>query len=362
MKVLLYRRRFNLDSGAGQLIRMQAEGLRAAGASVRLACQRGAAKFFLRTGLRVKRVSVRGAQALNAADHVVVDHGTELPGADLVFVHNLLTEANVYLDQSDRVDRAASEAAFYRELGASTPIVANSNRVRDALVEHYALDPQRIIVHYPGFESRKFRADKTADLRARARKALGIDSGTPLVGFITSGELRKRGLDLFLAAAELITAQAPDVRFLVVGARCLPGWAQEHPLVAAGRVSYRPKNKRPELWLAALDVFLYAARFEEFGMVVSEAQALGVPVLTSRRVGASECLPPAYAPWLSDRPDPVEFAQNTLKLLSHDETRRSLAQAGIKSIAAYDRQHYVDATVATILKLRDPVGAASSRE
>jgi len=352
MKVLLYRRHIDLDSGAGQLIRMQAEGLKVAGASVRLVCQHGAAKFFLRTGLRVKRVSVRGVRALNTSDHVLVDHGAELPEADLVFVHNLLTEANLYLDKPDGVDRVASEAAFYRELGTSTLIVANSKMVRDALIKHYALDPQRIIVHYPGFQSQKFRADRTADLRVRARKALGIDSGTPLVGFITSGDLHKRGLDIFLAAAELITAQAPDVRFLVVGSTRLPGWAQEYPLVAAGHVSYRPKNRRPDLWLAALDVFLYAARFEEFGMVVSEAQALGVPVLTSRRVGAAECLPPAYAPWLSDRPDSVQFAQQTLALLADDEARRSLALAGVESVAAFDRQHYVDATVATILKLR----------
>ena len=76
---------------------------------------------------------------------------------------------------------------------------------------------------------------------------------------------------------------------------------------ARGVVRYRPKSRHPEPWFAALDLFLYPARFEEFGMVLAEAQAMGVPVLTSRRVGASECLPSAYAPWLLDGPEPASW-------------------------------------------------------
>ncbi len=35
-----------------------------------------------------------------------------------------------------------------------------------------------------------------------------------------------------------------------------------------GKLAYRPKRRDPERWFAALDLFLYPARFEEFGMVV----------------------------------------------------------------------------------------------
>lgn len=349
MSVLLYRRRFDLRSGAGQLIRMQAEGLRAAGTEVRLACQRGAWKFFMRTGLPVKRVSRRSAQSLCRSGHVVVDHGAELAGADLVFVHNLFSAANQYLEDAVPEQRITGEAAFFRQLRPATTIVANSQLIRDALVRQHGLNPQRIVVHYPGFESQRFAASRAARLRRKARAALELGAAVPLVGFITSGDMHKRGLDLFLTAAERIAAQSPGVRFLVVGARHLPEWAVRHPLFVSQTALYRPKNKQPELWLAALDVFLYAARFEEFGMVVAEAQALGIPVLTSRRVGAAECLPATYQPWLTDRPDGAEFAAKTLALLADEPTRRQLGLAGIANIAAYDRQHYVDAAVATIL-------------
>ena len=350
MNVLLYRRRLDLHSGAGQLVRMQATGLIKAGARVRIRCRRGAVKFFLGTGLPVKPVSKAGVRALNdVRDHIIVDNGMQLSRANVSFVHSLLTEAIAYLQRDDLDGAVEREAAFFGDLSDDTTIVANSNLIKKALVKHFGLSAQRIVVHHPGFRSQVFEPQRAAQLRERARDALRISDSTPVVGFVTSGDFHMRGLDLFLASAEQIAAARPEVRFLVVGSRRLPSWAATHPLIASGRLAYRPKNRRPELWMAALDIFLYAARFEAFGMVISEAQALGIPVVTSRRVGAAECLPREYARWLLDAPDSTELAAKTLALLGDEHERVNLAQAGIDSVRNFAQQHYVDATVATIL-------------
>ncbi len=350
MTVLLYLRRLDLNSGAGQLMRMQATALMKAGAKVRIRCQRGAVKFFLRTGLPVKPVTKAGVRALNdLRDHTIVDNGMRLSRANVSFVHNLMAEANVYLQRDDLDGHVEREAAYFGDLSADTTIVANSNLVKNALVEHFGLSAQRIVVHHPGFQAHKFDSSRTTELRRRARGTLRISDSTPVVGFITSGDLHKRGLDLFLASAEQIAAARPEVRFLVVGSNRLPAWAATHPLVVSGQLAYRPKNRRPELWMAALDIFLFAARFEEFGMVISEAQALGIPVVTSRRVGAAECLPQDYAQWLLDVPDSAELADKTLALLGDEQARQGLVSAGLRSVGDFDQQHYMDAIVDTIL-------------
>ena len=350
MNVLLYLRRLDLQSGAGQLVRMQANGLKKAGARVRIRCRHGAIKFFLGSGLPVKPVSKSGVRALNdVRDHIIVDNGMQLSRANVSFVHSLMTEAIAYLQRDDLDGEVEREAAYFGELSADTTIVANSNLVKEALVKHFGLTAQRIVVHHPGFRSQVFASQRAAELRGRAREALQIGASTPVVGFVTSGDFHMRGLDLFLASAEQIAAARPEVRFLVVGSRRLPAWAASHPLIASGRLAYRPKNRRPEFWMAALDIFLYAARFEAFGMVISEAQALGIPVVTSRRVGAAECLPEAYARWLLDAPDSAELAAKTLALLGDEQARVDLAQAGIDSVRKLDQQHYMDATVGTIL-------------
>jgi glycosyltransferase involved in cell wall biosynthesis len=295
-------------------------------------------------------MTAREVQALTAArSGLVVDHGLCVPGADVVFVHNLLSEARRFVQRDDWLEDARRESEFFERLGATTPIVANSGLVKAALIEHFRLDGARIIIHYPGFRSAIFTAHATARFRRAARSALGIGEGTPLIGFITSGDFQARGLDLFLASAEHIARARPEARFLVVGSKRLPDWAKTHPLLTAGKVAYRPKSGRPERWFAALDVFLYAARFEAFGMVISEAQAMGIPVLTSRRVGAAECLPQEYEDWLLDHPDVDELAARAIALLDDDTARRRLAVAGARSVAAYDQGRYLEATLATIL-------------
>jgi glycosyltransferase involved in cell wall biosynthesis len=196
-----------------------------------------------------------------------------------------------------------------------------------------------VTVLYPGYR-RRYSPQRAAELRGAARAALGVEPHAPLVGFVTSGDFAKRGLDLFLDCARRIAAARRDVRFLVVGSKQLPEHARSHALVRDGVVRYRPKSGDAERWFAALDLFLYAARFEEFGMVVAEAMACGVPVLTSRLVGASECLPDAYAPWLLDRPEVATMAAHALTLLADAELRARLAAAAAASVVAFDDRAY----------------------
>jgi glycosyltransferase involved in cell wall biosynthesis len=286
-----------------------------------------------------------------------------VPEADLVFVHNLMAEAVRFVQREDWVRAAVDEARFFAALKPAAPIVANSDLVKRALVEHFNLDSARICVLYPGFDTDRFAphalqlssgapvtwyARASTRLRHDTRRSLGIVEGVPLVGLITSGEFDKRGLDIFLATAERIAAKRPDARFLVVGAKRLPEAASRHPLVTGRRVIYRPKSSDPERWFAALDIFLYPALFEEFGMVVSEAQASGLPVVTSRRVGAAECLPQAYEPWLLDAPDAAAFADKTLALIADDSVRLSLAAAGVQGVRPFGRDAYIRRTLSII--------------
>ena len=353
MTVVLYRSNLSLTSGAGQLIQTQAEGLTAAGETVRVLCRTGGLKFRLRTGLRVGRASARSFAALRRADaNVIVDHGMEIPGADVVFVHNLFAEGLRHVDRDDWRERADRERCFFGDLRGAARIVANSRIVQRALVDRIGVRPERITVIHPGIDSRKFAPATCRALANKARRALGVTNGAPLVGFVTSGDFRKRGLDVFLDAASGIAAARPDVRFLVVGSRRLPDDARRHPLGADRRLLYRPKCTNPEIWFAALDLFLYPARFEEYGRVVAEAQAAGLPVLTSRRVGAAECLPREYDGWVLDEPDAAEFADRALALLDDADTRARLSAAGLENARKLDQADYIDASIRMIRAAR----------
>src|SRR5262249_54319144 len=236
-----------------------------------------------------------------------VDHGLCVPNAAVVFVHNLATEANAHVPRPDWAAQAAAERDFFAALRKDALLVANSRLVANALCARFGAAPERVVVQHPGFQAARFNPSRAAELRAVARRELGVAADAPRGGLITSGDVEKRGLDEFVAAAERITAGRPDTRFLVVGSKSLPLAVRRHALAATGRLLHRPKSRAPERWFAALDLFLYPALFEEFGMVVLEAQAVGLAVVTSRRVGAAECLPPIYERWLTERPVAAEL-------------------------------------------------------
>jgi len=344
MTAVLYRPSLDARSGAGQLLAMQWRGLTRAGLAALVACDRGALKFWLRTGVRAHRRSVAELVRLQERGAVLVDHGLSLPSAEVVFVHNVAAETARHVPAALGRDAVQREQAFFRALRADAAVVANSKLVADALHGHFGVARERLHVLYPGYQSRRFSPQRASALRASARASLRLDDAAPLVGFVTSGDFAKRGLDLFLDCAARIAAERPDVRFLVVGSKRLPGEARAHALARNGTLHYRPKGRAPERWLAALDLFLYAARFEEFGMVVAEAQAMGVAVLTSRVVGAGECLPAEYAEWLLERPDAPLFAERALRLIGDDAQRRRLAAVAAVSVAAYDESAYVAGT------------------
>lgn len=349
MSILIYRPSLDVLSGAGQLALGQVEGLEAASEPVELGCARGALKFRWRTGRRARRLSTTAAAARAARGELVVDHGPAVPGAQVVFVHNCYGEALRYLSRGDWARLAEREADYFGRLGADTAVIANSVLVKRALTERFGIAAERVAVQYPGFDAARFRAGGASELRREARRALGLALDVPLIGFVTSGDFGKRGLNGLLDTAQRMLTERDDLHCLVVGSKRLPSAAAEHALARGGRLHHRPKGVRPELWMAALDVFVYPALFEEFGLVVLEAIALGVPVLTSRRVGAAECLPAEYAPWLLERPDADAFAAHALRLLDDTETREALAGAGARGAATLTRDAYVARTVAAIL-------------
>jgi glycosyltransferase involved in cell wall biosynthesis len=129
----------------------------------------------------------------------------------------------------------------------------------------------------------------------------------------------------------------------------LPPAAAGHPLVREGTLVYRPKTRSPERHFAALDVFLYPAVFEEFGIVVTEAQAMGIPVVVSDRVGAAETLPREYLDWGLPGHDPASFAAKCLELLNDPGLATRLAGAASASVGAWRGETYAAATAATIL-------------
>src|SRR5699024_5389428 len=102
----------------------------------------------------------------------------------------------------------------------------------------------------------------------------------------------------------------------------------------ADRIRFVGSTRQPERYFHALDICVHPARIETFGQGVQEAMACGVPLVASRRVGATELLPPDMRAMLPDAPDVDSIRAQLVALIDAPERRRNMAMRAHRAIIA----------------------------
>lgn len=332
--LILFRKSISNKSGTGQLIGMQVNKLRENNLKFQLYCNKGFFKAWLMSRVWPKRAKIANRKLIldDMNNSVIIDHDGSLLNADFTFVHNLFThENNPYLD-------------WMRN--GLCHIIANSNYTKNKLHD-LSIENHRISVVYPGYNKYKFNIETKNRYQKHVRKKFSITDDKKVIGFITSGDFEKRGLIHFLDICLQINQQCSNVAFFVLGAHKLPNEHANHPTLKLKNFHYKPKNSQPEYWLSLIDIFVYPAKLEEFGMVIPEALSMGIPVLTTTNVGASEILPESYQPWMHDHIDIQWFVEKTLHLLNDTLAYDQLSKASLEAVN-YDHVDYATRTLDVI--------------
>jgi UDP-glucose:(heptosyl)LPS alpha-1,3-glucosyltransferase len=174
-----------------------------------------------------------------------------------------------------------------------------------------------------------FEELRTAVDRANLRVSLGFSPDDFVILFM-GNEFGRKGLKGLLEA--LAAFGKSTVKLLVVGGgdvRAYGKFAAE--LGIAGNVRFMGSVPSPENLYLAADAFVLPTLYEPFGIVILEAMAAGVPVITSRLSGATEGMKDRHHALLLERPASVEELVETVGLLRKDETvRQNLIVAGLE--------------------------------
>jgi len=174
-----------------------------------------------------------------------------------------------------------------RAYAASRRVLTVSRGAGAEIARDYGVRPERIAVVYNGVDLERFRPEHRATLGPAARLALGVPADARVCVGIGTG-FRRKGFDLLLRLWRE-AAPAKVVLVLVGGDERLARWRREAGALDGRAVVTGPRAD-VEAILAAADAACVPSRQEAFGNVVLEACAAGVPVVTSRRVGAAELL------------------------------------------------------------------------
>jgi glycosyltransferase involved in cell wall biosynthesis len=182
-------------------------------------------------------------------------------------------------------------------------------RTRPSIVIHNTVDLERLEAE---------RGD-----RAETRHGLGIAEDD--VVFTNVGRfVAQKALDVLIDAFPRILEGEPRARLVLVG------WGpmreelarQASALGVADRIVFGLERPDAPAIIAASDVFLFSSRYEGFGIALTEAMALGVPVAASRVPPLTEIVRDGVDGLLVEAGDPEAFARAAL-LLAHDPVLRA---------------------------------------
>lgn len=291
----------------------------------------------------------------------VIGHGHNLQQS-VLSMHNCLHLAHEVI-HGGSLDARGTLADVHDDLfarGRFGLCICNSRLMQRDLAQRYGIDEAQLSVVYPGYRPMQFNREDRARYRSLVREELDV-SDEQVIGLVSSGDFNKRGLDILIEAFAMLDERVRRrTRLLVLGKQGASGQFIEQARRAgvADRINFVGATREPERYFHALDLCVHPARLEEFGQVVQEAMACGIPTLTTQRVGAAELLPSAFFEDLAPKPDARRLSKDIQDLLMSREAREALAQVGYDAVRVNTEQENFRATLA--LWRRAGLAAASA--
>jgi UDP-glucose:(heptosyl)LPS alpha-1,3-glucosyltransferase len=217
-------------------------------------------------------------------------------------------------------------------------VIANSQMVKDEIVDLYNYRPDKIDIVRNGVEIERFQF--AAELRHQARADLNLEPDEFVVLFAGTGWERK-GLRFAVDAVD--ECENPKARLLVAGRADRQRYQSSRAKFLGEVVDLRPIY-------AAADCFILPTIYDPFSNACLEALASGLPVITTRANGFSEIIESGIHGSIVDLADDVPALREALDLWS-DGTRRSAARFAIlKRAAQFDISNNVAQTLTILLQ------------
>jgi UDP-glucose:(heptosyl)LPS alpha-1,3-glucosyltransferase len=292
------------------------------------------------TAVRHERLDVTVAVDLMYGADVLHPHGGTFLGNRR---QNLLLLPNAYLRSLkgafDAVNpRLRARLAIEAQQYAAEPppeVVAVSNMVRRDVAEFYGVSDDRLHLIYNGVDVDRFSPGARLAKREEARQAWGLRPGQTCF-LLVAHNFRLKGLVQLIEAAAVLDADPADWRILVVGrANPRPYQRRARRLGCLGRFLFAGAAADILPAYAAADAYVHPTWYDPCSLVVLEAMAGGLPVVTTRFNGASELMLDGREGFLLDTPRNTAALAGAMRALLDGGRRAEMGQAARATAEQY---------------------------
>ncbi len=295
-------------------------------------------------------------RALAAANHQVTVGFDKIAGLDVLYPqgglyaatveHNLLkyrrplTRRLVRLlkliDPAHRSFLALDRHQYQRQ---PLLVVAISDMVRHHFEQYYQLDPANLRMVRIAIDLDRFDECDRPRRRLEWRQHWGL-APEHTVALFAGMNYRLKGLEPLLRAVALLPAATP-FRLLVAGSPDTAGFERlARRLKIADRVRFAGYCPDMRNCYFAADFFVHPTFYDPCSLVVLEALACGLPVITSRYNGAAEVMHPPREGYVIDDPHNLDELVAALKQLLDPARRAACAQAARRTAAQWTFEHH----------------------
>ncbi|MEO1427848.1 MAG: glycosyltransferase family 4 protein [Cyanobacteria bacterium J06632_19] len=194
-------------------------------------------------------------------------------------------------------------------------VVAVSDKVAEDLRE-IGVPEQAIRVISNGVDIEEFSPENAGD-----RQTWNLPDGIPLAMFAGDIRIARKNLDTVLQAL----VEVPNLHLAVVGVTDGSPYPQlAKSLGLSDRVHFLGFRRDIPALMKVVDFFVFPSRYEPFGLVVIEAMATGLPVITASCTGSAPLITPEAGIVLPDPDDRSALAAAMQKLSENPDLRTKM--------------------------------------
>jgi UDP-glucose:(heptosyl)LPS alpha-1,3-glucosyltransferase len=225
--------------------------------------------------------------------------------------------------------------------GERPPLVlCLSDYVKEAVKRHYALPEERLFRLFNGIDLSRFDPAAHPEARGAVRRRFNLGEER-LIALMIAQDFERKGLGEAIEAVARVND--PNLVLVVVGRDAAGSYRRLARELGVGeRVIFAGPTGDPVSFYAAADVFVLPTRHDPCSLVVLEALAMGLPVISTAQNGACEIMADGREGFVVARADDIGGLAEGLRAMAEPARRRAMGEAALALRPQLSQENHVE--------------------